>query len=392
MNYLVDIVNFNADASCLHSSVWLESISGGCHSNLYKWLDLYVRLNKKITLGLTGATISDMSVHNPETIELINKNPNIFEIILRPFSHDISLLRTREGFIKNFETGKKVIIKEFSNVTHFFLPPEFMLTNEQVQILYDLNIEGTFINSLRFKKEIKNRLPDFPYIVQGLYGTQLKSIPFIGELTEGYLNSLHTCDPAIWNKLIYSFEKSQLFSWRDGESCFLLPDGINREKIWLSGDVSQRTFIKDILNHIEFTPNIKLKDFFYHYYPIHSFTSWIKEFRMLGFIKRIQNIEYNVNSLSKDQFIIWLQVINSDILSSVEKDSPVIKLKNTTSEEHFQDYIIWRSERGVEGEEYLSLLEQLHNNSKINEYLLTGMRPHIKKLRGRINYLKSKIL
>ena len=46
MSVLVDVVNFNADASCLDSARWLQALTGGAESEFCRWLNLYVRLGK----------------------------------------------------------------------------------------------------------------------------------------------------------------------------------------------------------------------------------------------------------------------------------------------------------------------------------------------------------
>ena len=51
MNNLIDVVNFNADASCLPSDKWIDILKGGKESHFYKWLELYVSLKKKINLA-----------------------------------------------------------------------------------------------------------------------------------------------------------------------------------------------------------------------------------------------------------------------------------------------------------------------------------------------------
>ena len=46
---VVDIVNFNADASCLPSRTWLETLKGGTNSVICQWLSLFIQ-NKKTSL------------------------------------------------------------------------------------------------------------------------------------------------------------------------------------------------------------------------------------------------------------------------------------------------------------------------------------------------------
>lgn len=386
---LIDVVNLNADASCLSSEQWLKMLQGRTDSYFYQWLKVYVDRNKKISLGITGSTTSDVASFNPEAIDLINQHKNVFEIVLRPYSHDIALMRSTYGFLFNLETGMKVLNKEFKNVTAFYLPPEFMLTNEQVKLLADKNVEGTFINALRFKPEIRQRLPDHPYIVKGLFDSQLKCIPFESKLTSAYLNSIHYNDASMWNEVFRQRKHDYYFSWRDGESSFFVPDGNNREATWLEGEDKevQRVFISEISNQLSFDNNANLKENHYHYYPIHSFSAWMKEFRMLGFIGKLQELENNVSEMSKEESALWLQVINSDILSAIEKDSPTIKIKTGKHTDEITEHTIWRCERGMEGEEYLELLHRLKINDDVKNYLSESDNAHIKKISNRIKYL-----
>ncbi len=389
---LTDIVNLNADASCLSSEQWLNMLRKGSNSYLYQWLSVYVKAKKKVSLGITGATLADMRMHNPETIDFINKNRNIFEIILRPFSHDIALLRSKEGFLLNLETGIKTLKREFNSYQNYFLPPEFMLTNEQVYILHTKRIEGTFINPSRFKSEIENRLPENPYYVKGLIGTEIKCIPLMGTLTQAYLQGIHYYNADVWNKLLHTNNKIH-FSWRDGESSFFVPDGNEREYAWLQSEKKniERLFLSEALHKVEFDNNKNLKENHYHYYPVHSFTAWMKEFRMIGFVNKVIKTEGNIAKCNKKQKALWLQIINSDILSSIEKNSPQIKLKLKKEDTTLSDYTIWRCERGLEGEEFLALLSSNFKRADINAYLNKSMSHHMLKLRARLQYL-NKIL
>lgn len=389
MTTLVDVVNFNADASCLSSPVWLSCLSGGSGSDFYRWLNLYVTYSKKVTLGLTGATIADLAHFNPESLTLIRANPEIFEIIVRPFSHDIALIRTPDGFLRNVEMGIKTIVREFSTYTPYYLPPEFMLTNEQLGILEAAGIRGTFVNAARFKGEMGGRLPIDPYLIQGLLNTQMTCIPFGAGLTQTYLNALHFWESSSWNNAVVTHRMTPVFSWRDGESPFFLPDGIAREGHWLENESAdiRRGFLRDHqpVNEGELRRGLLVGE--YRHYPIHSFTAWMREFKMLGFINRLMTIEGRLDTLTDRQLGIWLQATNSDILSAIEKESPVISLKPTPESEAV-NHVLWRSERGVEGELFLLLIENLDQN-RLRVILDTDMSPVVQKLRGRLSYLGS---
>ena len=111
------------------------------------------------------------------------------------------------------------------------------------------------------------------------------------------------------------------YSWRDGESAFLLPDTVNREAAWLSGE-SQHIVRYHLGDHagddIEH-PYVIRDDRYIDSYPVHSFSAWIKEMKMYWFIQRLQKIEEELSSIDAFRRHVWLQAINSDILSVAEK-------------------------------------------------------------------------
>ena len=114
---------------------------------------------------------------NPETIELINAHPEIFEIVERPFAHDLALLRSLGDFRINVELGRRVIARAFKNVSRYFLPSEFMLTNEQVHELASQGVAALFINASRFSDEVQSKIPVCPYTLEGILGATLACIP-----------------------------------------------------------------------------------------------------------------------------------------------------------------------------------------------------------------------
>jgi hypothetical protein len=391
MTRLVDVVNFNADASCLAAGEWLAILEGGKNSRLCSWLNIYVKLGRPVVLGFVGGAIADIAVFNPEAIELINANPAVIDLILRPFSHDIGLLRSTPGFTLNLNIGRAVTRREFPHVNEFFLPPEFMLTNLQVKNLADAGIAGVFLNPTRFKEEARHRIPNIPFLLEGVLDSCIPCIPFQGALTKDYLDALHTFDATSWNEAVLSASDTPVITWRDGESCFLIPDGIERERAWLTGESSEirRETLTTALQGLTFSSHDHLSFASPPSYPVHSFTAWFKEFRMLGFLRRLERIEDRLESLPKDLVVVWLQAINSDILSAVEKDSPVISLApqlgNGTGQSHFT---IWRSERGFEGEDYLALLDAALGEPSRLGSLSESSKPHMRKLGARIDYVR----
>ena len=386
MTQLIDIVNFNPDASCLDSSRWLNSLSGGVQSLFYKWLTLYVSYQKPLVLGMTGALVSDLVKHNSDSINLIKQHTNIFQVILRPYTHDISLLRTSYGFEQNFLIGKSVIQSVFDQAFSYYLPPEFMLRSEHFKFLSDENISATFINPDRYSSDISCRLPEKPYQAKGVMGLRVGCIPLHGWLTKLYLNAIQLWDIDSWNQSIeYNFPKQQIARlWRDGESSFLLPDSLEREEYWLKNCISERKHLpkEQVYEEVE---NIQI----YSSYPPHSFSAWMREFRMLSFITRIREIEQSLNELPRIIHFLWLMVINSDILSAVEKHSPTIKLRSSPKNTKIYDYTIFRSERGYEGEDYLFILEQCIQDQKYLQNLYQGSASHFVKASYRIKHLEE---
>ena len=392
MTRLVDVVNFNADASCLAAGEWLAILDGGRSSRLCRWLEQYVALRRPVVLGFVGGAIADMATFNPEAIALINGNRDVIEPVLRPFAHDIGLLRSARGFDLNMSLGRAVARREFSHVMEFFLPPEFMLTNSQVKSLADAGVAGIFLNATRFKEETRDRIPAVPFMLGGVLESLLPCIPFQGALTKAYLDSLHAFDANAWNEAVLGVSETPVFTWRDGESCFLIPDGIERERIWLleeSSDI-RREILSTALHDLKFQNRDSQSSEAPPSYPVHSFSAWFKEFRMLGFLSRLQKIEDRLDSLPKDLTVLWLQAINSDILSAVEKDSPIVSLMPQPGTGSVESrFTIWRSERGFEGEDYLALLEaELIDPGRLAR-LSTTRRPHLRKLWARLEYART---
>ena len=375
---VVDIVNFNADASCLSSSIWLDALQGGTNSKICQWLELFVRNNKKVSLGFTGSTLADIKKFNPDAINIINEKKDIFEIILRPWSHDISLYRTDSLFIYNVELGIRTIKSEFDSVSDYYLAPEFMMTSRQIELISKMGIEAIFINPDRYQNDIKRRIIPTPHIVYGTSESTIKCIAIHGKTTQKYLSSCQLNDPKIWDKFIQDFPDDLIFSWRDGESFLLIPDGLSREEYLLQGESDNINRKKLQSLEINYEDSSLYDRSYYKSYPIHSFTAWIKEMKMMWYVDRIRKIENNFSKLSDLQITLLLQLINSDILASVEKISPKIKLKIKGV---IEDFIIYRSERGFEGEDYLQLIDDpnFRNDSA----------PHIKKLIARHEYLKA---
>jgi len=346
---LYDVVNFNSDASCLDAKAWLAALEGGEQSHLCKWLMLYIEYNKPVGIGFTGATLADIHTFNSEALLLLRKNPEIFQIIWRPFAHDLPFFRTDEGFRLNLTLGRLAAQHLIGRVSPIYLPPEFMQTNRQTALLAQNGAEATFIFAGRFKNEIKMMLPESPFLLKGIPDGILECIPVTSDLTKAYLSSIQLLDKSIWQNALANLSSAVV--WRDGESSFLLPDGLERERFWLEVSGESR-------EHIKVSEINELDSLQGYSYPVHPFSAWMNEMSMFWFVQRIRDLEQRVISTNSAITIArWLNCINSDILSAVEKRSPVVQLRGLRND-IVENYRIKRSDRAFEGEALLEMAEK----------------------------------
>lgn len=393
MTRLVDLVNFNADASCLAAADWLAALSGGSDSTICRWLQAYVDARRRVVIGFTGATVADLARLNPEAVALVNRHPEIFEVVLRPFSHDIALLRSPAGFALNAAAGRASIEQAFRKVSPYFLPAEFMLTNAQVCHLARSGVHGTFVNASRYQPQLRARIPARPYLVRGIFGSTLRCVPIEGALSDAYLRALHLWDVVSWNQTVAELQDVVPVSWRDGESFLLVPDGIDRERAWLAEESPEieRLFLSELEPALDFREPDAADAATYRSYPVHSFSDWIKEFRMLGYLARLNALERRLSTFDAGAQALWFQAINSDVFSAVEKQSPVIALRTAPPGRRGTRELSWtiqRSERGFEGEEFLEMLESYDGARWPPAGDTAALAPHLRKLRARWAYLE----
>ena len=90
--------------------------------------------------------------------------------------------------------------------------------------------------------------------------------------------------------------------------------------------------------------------------------------------------------------MLFLQAINSDILSAVEKDSPVVRLRTRPEREgagEEVDVTLIRSERSWEGEDYLAILAAWEGSAEVRRRVATSTAPHLRKLWARLGYFDT---
>lgn len=403
---LIDVVNFNADASCLSSHKWLGCLQGGPHSLLMQMLENYVRFKRKVNLGLMGVTIKDIAFFNPEAIDFINRNQNVFELLIRPFAHDSPLLRYPEGFRYNLEQGVSTIRRYFSNINDFYLAPEIMVTGEHIMILKEMNIRGTFVHHGRYDVSMVRHIPDKPYYVYGVLNSRLHCLPFTApNLENKRLFALHGAyDPREWCFEVQGRAlNDNFFTWRDGESGLLLPLGVKYEKMIFEEEITvglDRQFLSEITFDDQF--DVTGMGNALRYFPLGSMKPWLNEMKLYWYVDRVREIERKVRTLPKAQGLVWLLTINSDIFSSVEKLDPVIAVSHDVLQVDPNNFlwegnlplpeekqvILSRSERAGEGQDYLAHLDSLILGKLTPHEMLDAWRvcsePHLMKAYARI--------
>src|SRR5262249_3780558 len=144
----------------------------------------------------------------------------------------------------NLAAGAAATRDAFGRASNYYLPPEFMLMSGQVTSLAKFGVKGTFINAQRYESDMASRIPTRPYFVRGVMGSELGCIPVDGQLTPAYLRASQLWDIREWSGAT-GRRGSPLRLWRDGESSFLIPDGVEREDYWLANCTADRAHLGD---------------------------------------------------------------------------------------------------------------------------------------------------
>jgi hypothetical protein len=403
---LVDVVNFNADGSCLPARKWLRCLQGDEQSLVMDMLRNYVRHERKVNLGITGATVKDIAYFNPQAIAYINAHPHIFQMLPRPFAHDNGLLRLPAGFTYNLEQGLACIRSTFTHVSDYYLPPEIMLTGEQIAILHEHHIRGVFVHKSRYSMSVQQHIPEHPFILYGILDTPMWCIPFAhGTLESHYLGALRGAIASeTWaHAAAEKAEHGTLAIWRDGESCLLTPLGVAYEAHIFQAEAAagvERQFLSEMTlteqtSTASSAPRLR-------YFPQHSLGPWLKEMKLFWLVARVRDIEQEFSRLNEHERLLWSLVINSDILSAVEKEPPVVPVSVEVlrvDQQHMSwegvlplpeqgKVVLTRSERAGEGEDYLAYLELLRARRlslhEICQHWRDVQHPHLLKALARV--------
>ena len=347
MRQLIDIVNLNSKASCLSSERWLKALEGGSQSELYQLLMLYVKAGAKVNLGIIGTTLADIKEFNPECIELINAHPECFEMIHRPYVHSLSIFWSDVVFAQNVRQGKALIEKEFKRIYPAYLPPEFVLRNSQLVRLKKEGIGLTFIHPNRVKKDVMKNFPQDKFCIQTIQQEEMNCAVFDPNYDAYYLDCIQKLSS---EQLAGS---SQLvYGWRDGESPFLIPDGVEREAHFVAQSSKQfkRYFLSEVMESSSFEQKVNA-------YPQNSLLPWFSNFRLLWYINEVKLLESGLQDLSPLKSALFLLLLNSDILSSTEKNHVQVSLRTLEPPIQHNSYEIKRQNRNLEAEELMYLIE-----------------------------------
>lgn len=369
---LVDIVNLNSDASCLSSKRWLKALEGGTSSELYSILNLYVIEDLKITLGIVGSTLAEIEEFNPECIDLIKQNPHNFELLIRPFIHSLSILWSNDTFSINYKLGKEYLVSIFDNYINWYLPPEFALRNSQVHVLSSLDCQGTFIHPKRVKESVKRKLPIGPFTLASIQNTRMPCISFTENYDTYYLDQMQIFTSDV------EFQEEIIYGWRDGESPFFLPDSVKREMVFVknSKEKFNRIFLSEALEMTNFHQKSTI-----HSYPQNSLLPWLGNFRLFWYMAEVKQLEHTINELSQTKKIILLNLLNSDILSSTEKNNISITLRSFKDHTPSQ-FLIKRKERNLDAEEVLYMINNFSDN-ELEDYIKSESSNFLKKINAR---------
>jgi hypothetical protein len=110
-------------------------------------------------------------------------------------------------------------------------------------------------------------------------------------------------------------------------------------------------------------------------------------------LRALERHEERLEAMTAAARVVWLQAINSDVLSAVEKASPSVQLRAFATREPLEGHIdhqFLRTERGFEGEEYLHVLESL-DSPATQRQIRESEAPHMVKLRARLAYCERAI-
>jgi hypothetical protein len=301
--------------------------------------------------------------------------------------------------------GLQTLRAHFRRINDYFLAPEVMITGEQIRVLRELGIVGVFLHKSRYDVSVTRHIPDQPFPIFGVFGTEMSCIPFVAkDLELRYLRGLHgSVRPEEWAAAVREADNgAPTVIWRDGESCLMHPLAPRHEAEMLEAEAAsgiERLFLSEL--PVPSAP-VAMPDGVLRYFPLHSMRPWLDSMKLYWFIGRVQRIEQELDSLPDEVKRFWLLTINSDILSAAEKSAPIVDVSEDVLRADANDFlwegivplaekrqvILTRSERAGEGEDYLAYCELVASGrraaAEVIETLRTATDAHLRKAYARL--------
>ena len=326
---MLDLINFNGDASCLPHSVFLKYIEDG---SFYSWLQLFDKYSHHAAFGMTGMSLLDViSSSDNLSISSINSSPYL-HCINRPYSHSLSIRMPSALSDLNILLGIFIYQKSFSSNSSCYLPPEFSLRSSSLQLLYKLHIDKVFHASPSyFSRDQSNPSNDFLRIDLP-DGSSVFSFCIHHSATHSYLRTIQLLVPYSPSKLL----------WRDGESSLLIPDGNRREDYFLS------SLDQPFLSPSDFLSSLSHDPFVVEHYPLRSYQPWIGDYSNEWFFEISTNLfqrSLTHTRLDLKFVLLLLMSHSSDLLASVSKEHVSIQLKDIEYPHSISTHTILRDSR-----------------------------------------------
>lgn len=341
---MLDLINFNADASCLPRHTWRHCLSSG---QFHNHIQSYSLTSQPFLIGFTGLTLVDISLHSPATLDLLNNSPNIRHVV-RPLVHSLPKGMSLNLRHLNIVLGYAILLRLINRdlIEPAYLPPEFFFRVDEIPSLHSVGCKYLFHCIHRSNMEKR------PY--SGLQictlnspdGSSLQSIQLDSSFSHAYLSSL---------QLHHALDDQHGILWRDGESPLLIPNGIDRER-WFLSNSGPRTTFQQYLSIPLHAPPVSLG-----YYPLSPLAPWTGDQSNFWFYEIASSLRdsYNLNKpLSPLQVLLVLFSYSSDLVASAAKIDVQIRLKHDPQSDSTFAYTIHRDQRAAEAEliDYLSTI------------------------------------
>jgi len=303
---MIDIVNFNGDASCLKRARYLHAIREG---EIAQWLGYYEASSRHVSVGMCGVSLIDLFIHKDSASLDLLRSSSYIHTIYRPFVHALSTVMDPSLSCINILLGILVTRTILARTSNYFLPPEFLFRMSDVLTLRKCGVEYTFDISPDTLNHANELLPYS--IIRCLVhpsGASIKSINMHQCSTKAYLRCIQIMSEYCGTDNL----------WRDGESFLFLPDGLKREEMF----INQTRHVKSIVSYVQEMSSAELQ-LELDYYPLRPLSPWIGDhanhwYRQIG--NRLLEWIYDDKPITLFMLVLLLMMYSSDLRASASKD------------------------------------------------------------------------